>query len=249
MSAPRPLSLAVVGRGRMGRLVEAVARERGHRVELALSAAENPDGAGLNAQSLAGIDLAIEFSTPAAAPRNVEACLERGVSVLTGTTGWADAEGAARLGMLAERSGAALLIAPNFALGVLLFRLLVRRAAELLAGDDQGFDLWIEETHHKGKRDAPSGTALALAEDVLGRMPGLRREELPVRSTRGGHEPGLHRVVLDATDETIELVHRARSRRVFAVGAVRAAEWLGGRTELTGLVGLEDMMRESEGEA
>jgi 4-hydroxy-tetrahydrodipicolinate reductase len=246
MNARRALSLAVVGRGRMGRLVEAVARERGHRVALTLGAADNLDGAGLSATALAGVELAIEFSTPAAAPRNVEACLERGVSVVTGTTGWADGERTERLRALAERNGVGLLIAPNFALGVLLFRLLVRRAAELLAGDDQGFDLWIEETHHSGKLDAPSGTALALAEDLLERLPGKRREDLSIRSTRGGYEPGLHRVVLDAPDETIELVHRVRSRRVFALGAVRAAEWMDGRT---GLVGLEDLMNGSEGGA
>jgi len=243
VSASRTLSLAVVGRGRMGRIVEELARERGHRVALALGADDNRDGAGLTPASLAGVDLAIEFSTPAAAARNVEACLAAGVSVVTGTTGWAGGDLVQRLGELAERNGAGLLVAPNFALGVLLFRLLVRRAAELLAGDDQGFDLWIEETHHAGKRDAPSGTALALADDILERMPSRRREDLSVRSTRGGCEPGLHRVVLDAADETIELVHRVRSRRVFALGAVRAAEWMQGRT---GLVRLEDLMNGSE---
>jgi 4-hydroxy-tetrahydrodipicolinate reductase len=246
------LTLAVIGRGRMGQLVAEVARERGHRVALQLGSRDNAHGAGLGAAALAGIDVALEFTTPEAAPANVERCLEGGVSVVSGTTGWAGGERTARLAELAERRGAALVLAPNFALGVLLFRRLVQRAAELVAGDEL-LDLWIEEAHHRGKRDAPSGTALALAHDVLARLPrkqvlrtaapeaggAARPEELVLVSARGGSEPGLHRVVVDAPDETIELVHRVRSRRVFALGALRAAEALGGRT---GLVELEHLL-------
>ena len=262
MGAPRStparrLTLAVIGRGRMGRLVAEVARERGHRVALELGSRDNSAGAGLAGAALDGVDVALEFTAPEAAPANVERCLERGVSVVCGTTGWADGARAARLAELAERRGAGLVIAPNFALGVLLFRRLVRRAAEL-AGRDELFDLWIEETHHRGKRDAPSGTALALAEDVLAHLPqkqvlrptapdagtALRPEELAVVSVRGGSEPGLHRVVVDAPDETIELVHRVRSRRVFALGALRAAEALGSRT---GLVELERLLLDAPG--
>lgn len=245
------LSLAVIGTGRMGRQVAEVARERGHRVALELGAADNPGGAGLTAAALAGVDVAVEFSTPEAASANVERCLEHGVGVVCGTTGWADPERLAELGALAEARGAGLVVASNFSLGVLLLRRLVRRAAELLAAE-QGFDVWIEEAHHAGKLDAPSGTALALADDVLSGLPRKRRlrtsldraegrvrpDELFVASSRGGSEPGTHRIVIDAADETVELTHRARSRRVFAAGAVSAAERLRGHL---GLVDLETL--------
>ena len=261
---PTSLSLAVVGRGRMGQLVEEVARERGHRVALTVGSGDNARGAGLTEAALSGVDLAIEFTRPEAAVQNIERLLLAGVGVVSGTTGWpgsglpkagspgpsssgpgsSEAGGELRrLGELAEARGVALLVAPNFAVGALLFRRIVRRAAELVARDEL-FDLWIEEAHHAGKLDAPSGTALALAEEVLGQLPRKRRvrtelesgvrppaDELLVRSSRGGHEPGLHRVVIDGPDESLELVHRVRSRRVFAGGAVRAAEWLAARIE------------------
>jgi 4-hydroxy-tetrahydrodipicolinate reductase len=229
------LKVAVIGHGRMGRLVEAIALERGHRVGAVFA------GPGAPATGeLEGHDVAIEFTRPEAARANLERCLEAGVPVVTGTTGWAGPEEMSRLRAVCESSGTGLLFAPNFAIGVFLFRRIVQRAAELIATDEL-FDLWIEESHHRGKADWPSGTALALANDALARLPRktsirhgapdgpARPEELLVSSSRGGHEPGLHRVLIDAPDETIELVHRARSRRVFASGAVRAAEWLAGR--------------------
>lgn len=227
------MTVALIGHGRMGRLVEEVCGERGHRVGAIFGGPGAPEPG-----RLAGHDVAIEFSVPSAARANVERCLEAGLPVVTGTTGWADEAVLQSLRRRCEESGrGGLLVAPNFALGVFLFRRLVQRAAELAAADEL-FDLWIEESHHRGKADWPSGTALALASDVLERLPRktrLRRgapegpaapDELLVSSSRGGFEPGLHRVLIDAPDETIELVHRARSRRVFASGAVRAAEWL-----------------------
>ena len=247
------LCLAVIGRGRMGRRIEEVAAERGHRVRLSLGSGDNPGGAALTREALEGVDVALEFSAPEAAATNVERALGAGVGVVCGTTGWASAAELERLGALADERGVGLVVAPNFALGVLLLRSLVRRAAEL-AGGDELFDLWIEEAHHAAKRDAPSGTALALADDVLAHHPRKTRvrteggpaagpDELSVRSTRGGFEPGLHRVVIDAPDESIELVHRARSRRVFALGAVRAAEWIRGRRGLQDLASLVDSAR------
>ena len=231
----KTLTVAVIGRGRMGRLVETIAVERGHRIG---GVFEGPRAPGV--AELEGHDVAIEFTQPEAARANLERCLEAGVPVVSGTTGWAGARELEDLRTRCEGSGTGLLLAPNFAIGVFLFRRLVQRAAELIAGDEL-FDLWIEESHHRGKADWPSGTALALASDALERLPRktsvrhgapdgpARPEELHVSSSRGGHEPGLHRVLIDAPDETIELVHRARSRRVFASGAVRAAEWLAGR--------------------
>ena len=253
------LALAVVGTGRMGRAVAEVARERGHRIVLEVGAKGNAGGAALTPKALVGVDLAIEFSTPAAATENVRRCLEAGVAVVSGTTGWADDERLAELGGLAEGRGVGLVVAPNFSLGVVLLRRLARRAGDLLA-DDELFDVWIEESHHAGKRDAPSGTALALAADVRAHLPRKRRlrtkaegppleaEELYIASARGGSEPGTHRVVIDAPDETVELVHRVRSRRVFAVGAVRAAERLRGRVGRVALEALADP-REDGGRA
>lgn len=226
------LRIGVIGHGRMGRFVEEILLERGHELGAVFTGPEPPAESELQ-----GLDVAIEFTTPQAARANLERCLEAGVPVVTGTTGWTGEEELAAMRSLSESTGTGFLFAPNFAIGVFLFRRIVERAAELIA-DDELFDLWIEEAHHRGKADWPSGTALALANDALAKLPrktDIRRgapegparpEELLVSSSRGGFEPGLHRVVVDAPDETIELVHRARSRRVFASGAVRAAEWL-----------------------
>ena len=242
----KQLTVAVIGRGRMGRLVEEITLERGHRIG---GVFEGPAAPGC--AELEGHDVAIEFTRPEAAKANIERCLEAGVPVVSGTTGWTGVDEVAALRERCETSGTGLLLAPNFAIGVFLFRRLVQRAAELIAGDEL-FDLWIEEAHHRGKADWPSGTALALASDALERLPrktSIRRgapdgparpEELLVTSSRGGYEPGLHRVLIDAPDETIELVHRARSRRVFASGAVRAAEWLAGRDGFHSLTDILD---------
>lgn len=234
------LRIALVGYGRMGHQVEEVARERGHLIVARIDPGAAQDAQReLSVASLNGAELAIEFTEPGAVPGNVTALLEAGIrSIVVGTTGWL--ESLSELAERVEASRAGLLYAYNFSLGVNVFYRIVDRAAEL-ADSVSGYDLFVEEIHHAGKKDRPSGTAMILADTILDRVHRKKTvvtrpkegpappEELRVTSIRAGHEPGTHRVVLDGHADTIELVHRSRNRRGFAEGAVLAAEWLHGQ--------------------
>jgi 4-hydroxy-tetrahydrodipicolinate reductase len=213
--------IALVGMGKMGRALAALAPERGFRVVAELDPAR-ADYAGITRESLRGAQVAIEFTTPQAAPANARACAAAGCPVVVGTTGWYDQLPAVAAEV--ERAGGAILTAPNFSIGVAVFDRVVAEAARLFAQLD-GFDAHLVETHHAAKKDAPSGTAGALAKTAsaaLGRA-------IPVTSIRTGHVPGTHEVVFDAPFEQVRLVHEARDRRVFAEGALVAARWLVGR--------------------
>lgn len=213
--------IALVGMGKMGRALAALAPERGFRVVAELDPAR-AGYAGITRASLRGAQVAIEFTTPEAAPANARACAAAGCPVVVGTTGWYDQLPAVAAEV--ERSGGAILTAPNFSIGVAVFDRVVAEAARLFAQLD-GFDAHLVETHHVAKKDAPSGTAGALAKTAsaaLGRP-------IPVTSIRMGHVPGTHEVVFDAPFEQVRLVHEARDRRVFAEGALVAARWLVGR--------------------
>lgn len=213
--------IALVGMGKMGRALAALAPERGFRVVAELDPAR-ADYAGITRDSLHGAQVAIEFTTPDAAPANARACAAAGCPVVVGTTGWYDQLPAVSADV--EHAGGAILTAPNFSVGVAVFDRVVAEAARLFAQLD-GFDAHLVETHHAAKKDAPSGTAGALARTAsaaLGRT-------IPVTSIRTGHVPGTHEVVFDAPFEQVRLVHEARDRRVFAEGALVAARWLVGR--------------------
>ena len=215
------LPLALVGMGKMGRALAALAPERGFRVVAELDPSR-AGYAGIDRTSLNGAHVAIEFTTPDAAPANVRACLAAGCPVVVGTTGWYDR--LPDIASEAESSGGAMLTAPNFSVGVAVFDRVVAEAARLFGRLD-GFDAHLVETHHAAKKDAPSGTAGALAKTAstaLGRT-------IPVTSVRTGHVPGTHEVVFDAPFEQVRLVHEARDRRVFAEGALVAARWIVGR--------------------
>jgi 4-hydroxy-tetrahydrodipicolinate reductase len=207
------MKLALFGYGQMGRVVEAQARAGGHEIGAVLTSRTAGDAARL----LPGHAAALDFSVAAAVPAHAAACAAAGVPLVEGTTGWQREEAAVR--RLVEEKRATLVYAANFSVGIQVFYRLVARAAELL-GD--GYDPFIEEAHHARKRDAPSGTALALRE-ILQRQLGGR--EVPVASTRAGHIPGTHRVGFDAPGEQILLTHAARSRDGFAAGALLAARW------------------------
>ena len=230
----RALRLALVGMGKMGRAVAALASERDFTVVATLG---RPAQAGaITPAALAGADVAIEFSEPASAADNAMACVAAGCPVVVGTTGWYD-----RLPeVTAEvaRRGGAVVWAPNFSIGVNLFLRLVADAARTMIG--ARFDVHVVETHHAAKKDAPSGTAQALARvlsDGLGRG-------VPVTSVRIGHVPGSHDVVFDAPFEQIRLEHAARDRRVFAEGALVAARWVVGRQ---GVFTMADVVSPGEG--
>jgi 4-hydroxy-tetrahydrodipicolinate reductase len=212
-----PLRIALVGMGRMGRELAALAPARGCQV---VATIDHGDPAPTRA-TLGDAEVAIEFTQPDAAVGNVRALLAAQCPVVVGTTGWYDALPDVER-MVAEQRGA-LLWAANFSLGVNLMLELAREAGRLLAGT--GFDAHLVETHHVAKQDAPSGTAIVLERAV---REGLGRT-VPITSVRTGAVPGTHALVFDAPFEQIRLEHEARDRRVFAEGALVAARWLVGR--------------------
>ena len=245
------MRVAIVGFGRMGHEIAAVLRSRGHEVARIIDPFVGKDAvaaSGFDASihadtvetgTLRGCDAAIEFSRPAGVPDNVAAYAEAGVPAVLGTTGWADRIGEIRGRVETARS--ALVYGSNFSIGAHVFFRIAAFAGSLVRDLDE-YDLLIHELHHKGKKDSPSGTALTLAETILAAVPRKTRietarldraplpEELHVSSTRGGSIPGIHTLYLDSDADTIEVRHQARSRSGFALGAVRAAEWIIGRT-------------------
>jgi 4-hydroxy-tetrahydrodipicolinate reductase len=216
------LRIAVVGAGKMGRAVAELAPERGIAVVAVVGANENVGGQGLTRDRLGDADVIVEFTEPAEAPSNILAAARAGYAVVSGTTGWSDRSAEVERGVLA--AGGALVHAPNFSVGVNLFLAIAEAAARVMRAAPE-FDPHIVETHHAAKKDAPSGTALALERAV---RPGLGRGT-DITSVRTGHVPGTHELTFDGPFEQIRLGHMARDRRVFADGALRAAEWVRGR--------------------
>lgn len=214
--------IAVIGDGKMGRTIAQMTQERGWTVSAMLDSTHNREGCGITKRALGDCDVAIEFTEPASAVANISACIASGVPVVVGTTGWYES-----LPMITEQAnaaGAAVLWAPNFAVGVNLFVELTRRAAQIMSGVPE-FSAHLVETHHSAKKDAPSGTAVAI---VKAMEKGLGKK-IPVTSVRTGSVPGTHEVIFDSTYEQMTLRHEARDRRVFADGALRAAQWLIGK--------------------
>ena len=224
----------IVGPGKMGRAIEAVLVQRGHGVRSRIGRRDD-----LEALEPDVVDVAFEFTAPEAAPKTVAALLMHRVPVVSGTTGW-DVGTARRL---AEERKVPFLHSPNFSIGVAALRRAAMVLGAALARIPE-FEPAIVERHHAAKRDAPSGTAKAIAEAVgVGRPAG---EEIPVVSLRHGGQPGEHALIFEGPDESIELVHRARSRSVFALGAVQAAEWLL-KSGLAGPVTFDDFLDRRHG--
>jgi 4-hydroxy-tetrahydrodipicolinate reductase len=211
--------ILVLGKGKTGSLVAEVARERGHSVR-ALDINENQHASALTAPNLAGVDVVIDFTAPEAAVENMRAILSLGCRIVVGTTGWYDK--LADMKALAIKRAAGLLYGTNFSIGV---QKLFRLTAELARLD--GYSYSIAETHHTSKLDAPSGTAITLKEIIQSAYPGI---EIPVTSHRIGDAKGEHAVTARSEVDVIEIRHDAFSRRGFALGAVRAAEWLHGKS-------------------
>jgi 4-hydroxy-tetrahydrodipicolinate reductase len=213
------MNILILGRGKTGSLVAEAARQRGHRVNV-LGAAENPKASALTAAKLAPVDMVIDFTTPSVVLENIEACIHAGKSIVVGTTGWY--EELARIRQMVEKTESGLLYAANFSIGVNLFFEIARSAA--IALQHQYFGQ-IFERHHAQKKDAPSGTAVSLQRIIQD----ASATELEITSFREGDVVGMHELVLDSPSDTIYLCHDAKSRRGFAEGAVRAAEWLAGK--------------------
>lgn len=215
------MKVLVLGSGKTGSLVAEVARERGHAVR-SLTSVENREASALTEEFLADYDVAIDFTTPDAVMHNIAACAKQRTPIVVGTTGWY--EQIEDVKRLIETYGTALLYGSNFSVGVNIFFEIIRTAAEALKA---GYSAQIMERHHVQKKDAPSGTAIVIKR-VLEETSGQQLGD--ISSIREGETVGMHVVTLDSPADTMMLVHDAKNRRGFAEGAVRAAEWLRGKT-------------------
>jgi len=227
------MDILLLGRGKTGSLVAEVARRRGHDVQV-VGAAENAACAALTAEKLREIDVVIDFTTPSCVVGHIEACVTAGKNMVVGTTGWHGE--ADRVRKLVESRGTGFVYAANFSVGVNLFLDVARAAAAALKHNYSG---QIFERHHVHKKDAPSGTAIAIQRVV--REACGKNEDLEITSFREGEVVGMHEVVLESPADRIYLCHDAKSRQGFADGAVRAAEWLAGKK---GFYDFKDMWRE-----
>jgi 4-hydroxy-tetrahydrodipicolinate reductase len=225
------MNILVLGRGKTGSLVADAARERKHGVRV-MGSAENPYASALSADTLRNIAVIIDFTNSAVVTKNIEACVRAGKDMVVGTTGWHDQLPAVR--KMVEDAGTGFLHGSNFSIGVNLFFETARTVSNAM---DHGYLGQIFERHHAHKKDAPSGTALTV-QKVIRETSGA---ELEIVSFREGDVVGMHEVVLDSPNDTIYLCHDAKSRRGFAEGAVRAAEWLAGRK---GFFDFKDIWRE-----
>src|ERR1700676_1008050 len=215
------MNLLLLGRGKTGSVVAEVAAERKHRIAI-LGAKENVSGAALTPETLRGIDAVIDFTAPHCALTNIEACVHAGKNMVVGTTGWY--QEIDRVRNLVDQHGTGFLYAANFSIGVNLFLDTVRTVATALRYDYSG---QIFERYHAQKKDAPSGTALTIQQVI--REASGNNDPLEIISFREGEVVGLHVLVLESPADRIYLCHDAKSRRGFAEGAVRAAEWLAGK--------------------
>ncbi|MEX0979655.1 MAG: 4-hydroxy-tetrahydrodipicolinate reductase [Gemmatimonadota bacterium] len=248
------MKIALIGYGRMGRAVEDIARERGHTITARIRRSDAAPGAGITQESMEGADVAIDFSSPEAALPNIRRTAALGIDTVVGTTGWQASS--LQLRRIVEEGGIGLIHSPNFSVGVHLFLRLVRQAGSL-ANRVEEYDPHLVETHHRHKRDHPSGTALRAAEILLDEVDRKNRWEevqagtgtpapqaLQIAVARAGENPGVHVLGLDGVDDRIEIRHEARTRGGFARGAVAAAEWVHGRK---GLFSMEDWLGEHLG--
>ncbi len=252
------MKAAIIGYGKMGREIEQILRERGHEVALIIDLNNREK---LDAAHLAGVDVALEFTTPATAYDNLHACIEHGVPVVSGTTGWHDRFEELKRFCEARKGG--LFYASNYSLGVnLLFRI-NRRLAELVERSGASYKVEIEEVHHTQKKDAPSGTAITLAEGIIEHLSSKERwvnfapifdvadyteraprtleaSDLVIRSVREGMVPGIHEVRYESDDDALVLKHTIKNRRTLAMGAVIAAEFLCGKQ---GVYSMDDLLQ------
>jgi 4-hydroxy-tetrahydrodipicolinate reductase len=227
------MNLLILGRGKTGTLVAEVARERRHHIQIA-GAKENEACAALTAEKLRDIDVVIDFTTPDCVIADIEAAVKRGKNMVVGTTGWY--QELDRIRELVKLHDTGFVYAANFSMGVNLFFDIVRTAAAALQYEYTG---QIFERHHAHKKDAPSGTAITIQRVI--REASGKDEEIEIISFREGEVIGMHEVVLESANDNVYLCHDATSRRGFAEGAVRAAEWLTGKK---GFYDFKDVWRE-----
>lgn len=217
------MKIALIGYGAMGKLIASLAREKGHEIAVVIDDSDTGLSANELAEKLRGRDVAIDFTVASAVGRNVEACVAAGVPLVEGTTGWNDQRD--EIERIVRENMGAMVFGANFSIGVNLFYRIVDHASQLFARFSE-YEAFIEEQHHSGKKDAPSGTALKLKDIVSQHID----RDFSVSSTRAGNIPGTHTVGFDGPADQITLTHTARSREGFAIGAILAAEWIVGKT-------------------
>lgn len=216
------MNLALIGYGKMGRLIESLAPEYQFTITSKLDEFNNDNGSGITPENLAGVDVAIDFSIPEAVIPNLERLAALKINTVIGTTGWTAHLDRAR--QLASQIG--IVWSPNYSIGVNVFSRLVSEAARLLAAESS-YGAWAWEIHHITKKDAPSGTLFKLVDDM--KAAGYPRR-IDTSSNRAGAHPGTHEIGFDSAADTITLRHTARSREGFARGALKAAQWIPGKT-------------------
>ncbi len=236
------MKIALIGFGKMGKEIKAIAENRGHSFPLIIDINNRDE---MTIDNLKQADAAIEFTTPDAAVSNINACFDAGIPVVSGTTGWSDHMEEVR--KRCREEGRAFFYASNYSLGVnILFH--INRVLAGIMNRYKEYDVVLEETHHVQKLDSPSGTAITLAEDILETMnrkkrwinqPASHPEDLSILSFRKDMIPGIHTVRYDSEMDTLELTHSAKSRKGFAMGAVMAAEFIAGKT---GCFGMKDLL-------
>ena len=221
------MKIALVGYGKMGQIIDQIAQSRGHEVVARLN--ETPNGENLNQP-----DVVIEFSSPDSAYDNIKFCLEQKIPVVCGTTGWLDRK--SEIEEICKREGSAFLYGSNFSLGVNLFFALNEKLAQLIYPFRENYQCQLEEIHHIHKLDAPSGTAISLAQGIIEhsnfedwKLDETQENRLGIRAIRESEVPGTHSVYYRSEVDEIEIKHTAFNRKGFALGAVIAAEWILGK--------------------
>jgi 4-hydroxy-tetrahydrodipicolinate reductase len=218
-----PQNLAIVGYGKMGKLIESLAPEYNFNVTLKLDIHNNANYEGITKENFRDIAAAIEFSVPSAVPENVCRISALGVNLVVGATGWLEHLDEVRQSV--KSAGTGLVWSPNFSIGVQAFFRIVAEAARLMSNEKQ-YESWAWEIHHSAKKDAPSGTLLKLVDEM--KRAGYH-QRIDVASNRAGAIPGWHEIGFDSSADTITLRHTARNREGFARGALKAAQWVVGK--------------------
>lgn len=237
------MKIALIGYGKMGKAIEEIALKRGHTVDLKIDI-DTIDS--FTKENLSQCDVAIEFTGPHSAKENILKCLDAGTPVVSGSTGWL--ENMTEVETLCKEKNGSFLYASNFSVGVNIFFELNKKLAQLMKGQTD-YNVTLEEIHHTQKKDAPSGTAITLAEQVLQELPGktrwineasVNKEDLTILSKREDPAPGTHSVKYSSAIDDIEIIHTAHSRQGFALGAVLAAEFLNGKK---GIYNMKDVLK------
>lgn len=226
------MKIAIIGYGRMGREIEKAALERGHSI---IARIDNIPEWEQQENLLRNADVAIEFSLAGSAPANILKCFELNLPVVSGTTGWLDRFN--EISRICSEKNQAFFYAPNFSIGVNVFFELNQKLAQMMKNFGE-YEIFVSEAHHVHKADAPSGTAIKLANDIISEIgrkkawtdsPEPAEDKIGIASVREGNIPGTHTVIFESPFDKIEITHSAKSRKGFAVGAVMAAEWLPGK--------------------